>query len=245
MVIFVFELINSFKVNFLRNLLAAILGCLVAFGILCLMFMIFISLANVDEGVVVKENSVLELQLEYPISDYTGNNEADPFAVFLEESQGLDEILHAIKVAGEDDKIKGISINSNYLIAGMAQTQALRKALEGFKSNGKFIYAYGDFYLQKDYYLATIADSIFLNPVGAMDFKGLAAEVLYYKELQEKTGVKVEVIRHGKYKSAVEPYLSDKMSDANRTQISELIGSLWNSLVVDISEARETNCHRD
>ncbi|MEX0287878.1 MAG: signal peptide peptidase SppA [Flavobacteriaceae bacterium] len=227
--------------NFLRNLLASILGSLVAFGILFLMFMIFISLANVDEGVVVKENSVLELQLKYPISDYTGDTEADPFAVFFEESQGLDEILHAIKVAENDDKIKGISINSNYLIAGMAQTQALRNALADFKDQGKFIYSYGDFYLQKDYYLATIADSIFLNPVGAMDFKGLSAEVLFYKELQEKTGVKMEVIRHGKYKSAVEPYLADEMSDANRRQISELINSLWNSLVDDIAEARQLN----
>lgn len=224
--------------NFLRNLLAAIIGSLVAFGILCLMFMIFISLANADDGVVVKDNSVLELKMEYPINDYTGNNDADPFAVLFAESQGLDEILHAIEVAGQDDKIKGISIYSNYLIAGMAQTQAIRKALEDFKTSGKFIYAYGDFYMQKDYYLSTVADSIFLNPVGAMDFKGLSAEVLYYKELQEKTGVKMEVIRHGKYKSAVEPYLSNEMSEANRTQIQELISSLWNSLVEDISKAR-------
>ncbi|HMB64448.1 MAG TPA: signal peptide peptidase SppA, partial [Eudoraea sp.] len=111
-------------------------------------------------------------------------------------------------------------------------------ALKDFKSEGKFIYSYGDFYMQKDYYLCTVADSIFLNPVGAMDFKGLVAEVLYYKELQEKTGVKMEVIRHGKYKSAVEPFLADEMSEANRTQIRELIGSLWKVMVDDISEAR-------
>ena len=225
--------------NFLRNLLAAILGCLVAFGILCLMFMIFISLASADEGVLVKDNSVLEFQVQYPISDYTGNSNSDPFAGIFEEAQGLDEILHAIKVAKDDKRISGISINGNFIIAGMAQTQAIRNALQDFKSSGKFVYAYGDFYLQKDYYLSTVADSIFLNPVGAMDFKGLAAEVLYLKDLQDKSGVKMEVIRHGKYKSAVEPYLANEMSDANRTQIKELIGALWNSMVADISEARE------
>ena len=239
MVIFAIELINSLKVNFLRNLLAAILGCLVAFGILCLMFMIFVSLASADEGIRINDNSVLEFQLQNPVSDYTGNNKADPFAGLFEESQGLDEILHAIKVAKDDKRISGISLNSNFIIAGMAQTQAIRKALEDFKSAGKFVYAYGDYYMQKDYYLSTVADSIFLNPVGAMDFKGLAAEVLYFKDLQEKSGVKMEVIRHGKYKSAVEPFLSNEMSDANRTQIKELINSLWGDMVADISLARE------
>jgi len=238
LVIFAIELINSEKVNFLRNLLAAILGCLVAFGILCLMFMIFISLASADEGILIKDNSVLEFQLKSPVSDYTGNSKSDPFAGLFEESQGLDEILHAIKIAKDDKRISGISINGNFLIAGMAQTQAIRNALKDFKSTGKFIYAYGDVYFQKDYYLSTVADSIFLNPVGGMDFKGLAAEVLFFKDLQEKTGVKMEVIRHGKYKSAVEPYLADEMSDDNRTQIKELIGSLWNDMVEDISEAR-------
>jgi protease-4 len=202
------------------------------------MFMIFISLVSADDGLGVKKNSVLELQMQYPVKDYTGNDEADPFAGLFDQSVGLDEILHAIKVARDDNNIKGISINSNYIIAGIAQTQAIRKALIDFKSSGKFIYAYGDFYLQKDYYLSTASDSIFLNPVGGMDFKGLSAEVLYFKELQEKTGVKMEVIRHGKYKSAVEPFLSDEMSEANRTQIKELITSLWNSVVEDISESR-------
>lgn len=225
--------------NFLRNLLAAILGCLVAFGIIFIMFFVFASLlGSAEDTVTVKENSVLELQLQKPIKDYVGQNAADPFAGLLEKSQGLDEILTAIKVAKNDDDIKGISINNNFLMAGMAQTQAIRKALEEFKENGKFIYAYGDFYMQKDYYLASVADSIFLNPVGAMDFKGLASEVLFFKDLQEKTGIKMEVIRHGKYKSAVEPFLSNEMSDANRTQIKELIGSIWNSMVDDIAEGR-------
>ena len=225
--------------KFLRNLLAAILGCLVAFGIIFIMFFIFASLLDSTlDRVAVKKNSVLELQLQKPIKDYVGQNAADPFAGFLEKSQGLDEILTAIKVAKNDDDIKGISVNNNFLMAGMAQTQAIRKSLEDFKESGKFIYAYGDFYMQKEYYLASVSDSIFLNPVGAIDFKGLSSEVLFFKDLQEKTGVKMEVIRHGKYKSAVEPFLSNEMSDANRTQIKELIGSIWNSMVNEIAIGR-------
>jgi protease-4 len=221
--------------NFLRNLLAAIIGTLIAFGIMFFMFVIFISLINTEETVTVKKNSVLELQMKYPITDYTGNKEGDPFDVIFEKAQGLDEILHAIKVAKGDNDIKGISINKNFISAGISSTQAIRNALTDFKESGKFIYAFGDFYMQKDYYLASVADSIFLNPVGAMDFKGLAAEVLFFKDLQDKTGVKMEVIRHGKYKSAVEPFLSNEMSEDNRTQIKELLSSIWNTIVSEIA----------
>ncbi|WP_209402101.1 signal peptide peptidase SppA [Pseudozobellia sp. WGM2] len=227
--------------KFLRNLLAAILGCIIAFGLIFMMFIIFASIVgNAEDTVSIKNNSVLELQLKQPISDYVGDNSLDPFAGGLfEQNQGLDEILHAILVAKDDKDIKGISINNNFIIAGLAQTQTIRRALEDFKESGKFIYTYGDFYIQKDYYLASVADSVFLNPVGALDFRGLSSEVLFFKDLQEKTGVKMEVIRHGKYKSAVEPFIANEMSEANRSQIKELIGSLWNSMVDDISRGRD------
>jgi protease-4 len=225
--------------NFLRNFLAAILGCMVAIGIIFMMFFILVSLLGSDEdAVTVKNNSILEIQLQRPIADYTGTSEVNPFSGLFEESQGLDEILHAITVAKDDERIKGISINNNFIIAGLAQTQTLRKALTEFKEKGKFVYAYGDFYTQKDYYLASVADSVFINPVGVLDFKGLSSEVLFFKDLQDKTGIKMEVIRHGKYKSAVEPYLENEMSDANREQIKELIQSLWNSMVAEISNDR-------
>ena len=231
--------------NFLRNLLAAILGCLMAFGIVFVMFFVLISLLGSDEeAVTVKNNSVLKLQLKRPIADYAGNNDLNPFASIFDGPQGLDEILQAITVAKDDERIKGISISNSFILAGLAQTQALRKVLYEFKTSGKFIYTYGDFCTQKDYYLASVADSIFINPVGVLDFKGLSSEVLFYKDLQEKTGVKMEVIRHGKYKSAVEPYLENEMSDANRLQIKELIQSLWDSMISDIAIGRsisETN----
>ncbi|MDT0605615.1 signal peptide peptidase SppA [Croceitalea rosinachiae] len=225
--------------KFLRNLLAAILGCLIAFGIMFVMFFIFAALVgSSNDGVNVKSNSILELSFSEPISDYLGKNADDPFGSFFQEGQGLDEILHAIGVAQNDTKIKGISMTTNFLQAGFAQTQEIRRALQEFKASGKFVYSYSDFYTQKDYYLASVADQMYLNPQGAMDFKGLASEVLYYKDLQEKTGVKMEVIRHGKYKSAVEPFLSNTMSDENRSQIKELITSIWTSMLEDISESR-------
>ena len=225
--------------KFIRDLSVTIIGCLVAFGVLLSMvFILAILVGNADDDANIKDNSVLKLNIKNPINDYVGEDDADPFAMFGDRSQGLDEILHAIRVAKDDDKIKGISIANNFLITGISQVQAIRKALKEFKENDKFIYAYGDFYMQKDYYLSSVADGIYLNPVGRLDFKGLSAEVLFYKDLQEKTGVKIEVIRHGKYKSAVEPFLSNEMSDDNRTQIKELIGSLWNSMVSEISEER-------
>lgn len=231
--------------NFLRNLLASILGSLVAFGLLFGMFMIFLALvSSADDGVVVKKNSILEISFTEPIRDYLGKDETDPFGGFLDDEAGLDEIIHAIKVASDDEKIKGISLTTSFTQAGLAQVQSIRKALKAFKDNGKFIYAHSDYYTQKDYYLASVADELYLNPVGGMDFKGLSTEVLYFKDLQDKTGVKMEVIRHGKYKSAVEPYLSNQMSPENREQIQELITSLWGEMLGEIGTSRGTSTQR-
>ncbi len=216
------------------------MGCLIAFGIMFVMFLIFAALiGNGEETVVVKDNTVLELQLQTPIQDYVGMDDSNPFAGLFNVNQGLDDILHAIRIAKEDDRIKGISLKNNMLMAGLSQTQAIRKALLDFAESGKFIYAFGDYYTQKDYYLASVANKVFLNPVGAMDFKGLSTEVLFFKDLQEKSGIKMEVIRHGKYKSAVEPFLANEMSDANRVQIRELLEDLWSSILTDISKSRE------
>ncbi len=203
------------------------------------MFLILASLAGMEEGVRVKKNSVLELQLPDPISEYTGSDASDPFAGLFQKQMGLQEVLHAIQVAKKDDNIRGISINSTFLMAGVSQTRAIRNALKDFRESGKFVYAYSDFFLQKDYYLASVADSVYVNPVGAVDFRGLSAEVLFFKGLQEKSGVKMEVVRHGKYKSAVEPFLADEMSASNREQISGLIQSLWTTISQDIGEARQ------
>ena len=155
------------------------------------------------------------------------------------ESIQLIDLVTAIDLAKTNDKIKGIHLRSDYLVAGWAQTKTLRDALFSFKNSGKFVSAYADFFTQKGYYLASVADSIFVNPNGGVELKGLASEVLYFKDFEDEYGFKMEVIRHGKYKSAVEPYLSNSMSEANREQIGSLIASLWETIGSEIAEARK------
>lgn len=232
---------------FLRNLLATILGFFIATGILLFIFLGFISIASSSilsatdqEMVGIKDNSILEINLNKSIQDYGGTFTAENFEYSEADYSGLFHLVKAIETAKTDDKIKGISIqNTSGAQGGIATIKALRDALNDFKTSGKFVYSYGDMYTQKDYYLSSVADSVFINPVGDFEFKGLASEVLFYKELQEKTGVKMEVIRHGKYKSAVEPFLQNNMSDANREQITALLTSVWNSILDDISESRK------
>jgi len=231
--------------TFLRELLAVILGVFIATGIMFLILLLFVSASasafGDDKKVMVKNNSVLELKLENQIKDYAPKS-SDPFEELLgfeEGKVGLQEILNAIENAKTDENIKGISINTLFINGGIAQTQAIRDKLVEFKESGKFIFAYADFYAQKNYYLSSVADSIFLNPVGGVDFKGLASELLYFKDFQDKTGVKMEVIRHGKYKSAVEPFLTNKMSGANREQITSFLGSIWVEILTDIGISRD------
>ncbi|QLE00615.1 signal peptide peptidase SppA [Galbibacter sp. BG1] len=225
--------------KFLRNLLAAILGTLIALGIVVMLFVIIAAVAgSSEEPIKVKDNSVLEISFDQPLKDYGGKYEFTDIDYKFEEYNGLNNVLLAINEAASDDKIKGISIHNSFLNTGSANTRTLRDALAKFKESGKFVYAYGDIFVQKDYYLASVADSIFLNPTGNLDFRGLSSEVLYLKELQENSGIKMEVIRHGKYKSAVEPYLNNEMSAENREQITELLESVWGTYLKDISESR-------
>lgn len=191
------------------------------------------------EEVTVENNSVIELNLEDIQNDYAGHY-SDPFMNMLEDNKkaGLIDVIQAIEMAKTDDDIKGISIVNSNSSLGMAQRKALRDALEDFKKSGKFVMAYANSFAQKEYYVNSVAQNIYLNPVGEMDFRGLSAEIMFFKDFQEKSGVKMEVIRHGKYKSAVEPFLENKMSDANREQISSLLHSVWNSITSDISKSR-------
>jgi len=191
-----------------------------------------------DESVDVKKNSVIELDLSDVTLDYAGKINFKEFNYFETNHNGLSDVLNALENAKTDDKIKGVSILNNQSKLGLAQSQALRQKLEEFKKSGKFVVAYSDFLSQKDYYLNSVADTLYLNPIGELDFKGLSSEVLFMKELQEKTGVKMEVIRHGKYKSAVEPYLNQEMSPANREQVTVLLNSVWNTIANDISKSR-------
>ncbi|GIJ94554.1 signal peptide peptidase SppA [Capnocytophaga stomatis] len=196
------------------------------------------SLGTNDKNVVVKNNSVLELDFKTPLKDYAERVHIEDFDYTIEEFNGLNFILQAIEYAKTDDRIEGISIKSPGNIGGLVFVQELRAALQDFKTSGKFVLAYNDIIPQKDYYLQTVADGIFLNPLGYLNFRGLSSEVLFFKDIQEKTGVTMEVIRHGKYKSAVEPFLDNKMSEENRLQITTLLNSMWSVIVEDISKDR-------
>lgn len=229
--------------KFLGNVLATIVGL---FVFLMLFFFGIILIAAVfggeEEAVEVKNNSVIELNLRNIKNDYAGKYK-DPWITILSDGEkiGLSDIINAIESAKTDEDIKGISILNNESELGMAQRKALRDALEDFKKSGKFVMAYSNSYSQKEYYLNSVANTIYINPVGDFDFKGLSAELLFFKDLQEKTGVKMEVIRHGKYKSAVEPFLDNKMSDANKEQTLSLLNSVWSSITNDISKSRKVS----
>jgi len=230
--------------KFLRNLLAAILGTLIA---LFLLLMIFAGIAAAlpaamgeGEKVEVKNNSVLTLELKQQIVDYAPKSD-NPFDELLGENDkkiALPKIINAIENAKTDDNIRGISLETTFLNAGIAQIQAVRNKLVEFKETGKFITAYSDAYSQKNYYLSSVADSLFLNPVGSIDFHGLTSERMYFKDFQDKYGVKMEVIRHGKYKSAMEGFLANEMSEANREQTASFLHSIWGEFLDDIAISR-------
>ncbi|OYU79499.1 MAG: signal peptide peptidase SppA [Flavobacterium sp. BFFFF1] len=228
--------------KFLGNVLATVVGIFI-FMVLSFFFVLIIGLivgSTSSDEIHVKENSVIELDLSAITHDYAGKY-SDPWVTIFTESAsvGVSDVVNAIVEAKKDDKIKGISIVNNNSGLGMAQTKAVRDALIDFKKSGKFIVSYADGYSQKEYYLNSVADTLYLNPAGDMEFKGLATEVMFFKDFQDKTGIKMEVIRHGKYKSAVEPFLDNKMSDANREQLTALLNSVWNTIVTDVSKSRK------
>jgi len=231
--------------RFLGNILSTIIGLF----IFCMLFffgIVFIAVlagGSSDEKSV-SSNSVIELDLSQVTNDYAGKFIYKDFDYFETSHDGLSDVINAIDAAKTDSNIKGISILNNNSNLGMAQMKALRDALEDFKKTNKFVYAYSNSYSQREYYLNSVANLVYLNPVGDMDFKGLSSEIMFFKDLQEKSGIKMEVIRHGKYKSAVEPFLENKMSDANREQVSSLLNSVWNSVVTDISVSRNISVEK-
>lgn len=231
--------------KFLGNVLATMVGLFVFF-MLCFFGLLLIGalFSSGEEKVTVKNNSVIELDLSQIKYDYAGKTNFKDFDYFNADHDGLSDVLKAIEFAKSDSKIKGISILNNVSDLGIAQTKALRDQLEDFKKSGKFIYSYSNTYSQKEYYLNSVANCIYINPIGELDFKGLSAEIMFYKDFEEKSGLKMEVIRHGKYKSAVEPFLENKMSDANREQTTQLLNSIWGTVVADIAKSRKISSVR-
>ncbi len=231
--------------DFFKRFLASCLGSVVGIGFLLFLILFGIigissssSISNIEKSKI-EENSVLDLNLDVAIRDRGPKTSVLELSLEISpKAVGLNQILGSIIKAKKDNKIKGISLNSDFINAGWVQTQEIRDALKDFKDSGKFVYAYSNFFSQKGYYLASIADSIFMSPLGIIEFKGLSSEILYYDKFQKKYGLKYEVIRKGEYKSAVEPYLQDKMSDENKSQIEEILFTVWETIASEISESR-------
>ncbi len=226
--------------KFLRNFFASILGGLAAFTILFLLFLFIVGNLNTEEVVTIKPNTVLQLKMDAKLKDYAPKSDK-PLDIILginESKMGLNEVLNAIENAKYDSNVQGISIELSNYGGGLSQLQTIRKKLAEFKEEDKFVLAYADVYSQSAYYLSSVADSVYVNPVGSVDFKGLATEVLFLKDFQDKTGVKFEVVRHGKYKSAVEPFLENEMSEDNREQTLTFLQSLWDAMVDEMGADR-------
>lgn len=229
--------------QFFGSLLGAIIGVVLATVIAVFILIGAISSAFSNDKVVnVKSRSVLEIALNGPIIEREPKNEFAKFAGFGgEKNLGLDAIVEAIQRAKEDEKIEGIFLNTQDVDAGMATVEEIRVALLDFKESKKFIYAYGESYSQKGYYLASVADRVYLNPQGGLDFKGIGAEIMFYKNMLEKLDINVQIFRHGKFKSAVEPFDLEKMSEANRLQTTTYITAIWNRMLTGISAERNVS----
>lgn len=237
--------------NFLKTLLAAILGFFISMGICLLLFLLFLSVmvgsvvgSSKNDDISVSDNSVLEVSFSEPLMDYSERVTFKDFDYTSESFDGLNTTLKAIEKAKTDSHIKGIYLKSNGNLGGLAFAQELRKALEDFKTSGKFILAYNNEISQLDYYLQTVADQVYIDALGSVNLRGLSSEILFFKGLQEKTGIQMEVIRHGKYKSAVEPFLDDHMSENNRLQTTELLKSMWHTIATGIAQSRNLPLER-
>lgn len=230
--------------NFLKYTFATITGIIVT-GLL--FFIILIAslsalVASGDKPASIKENSVLVLKAGAMTPDRSNENPfsgIDPFNMTLTPSPGLNEILRNIEKAAKDPKIKGILIENGLLPSGWATTAEIRNAVSEFRKDGKFVIAYTDYLLtQQCYYLSTAADKIYVNPGAMIEFKGLSSEIMFFKKALEKLGIEVQVTRHGKFKGAVEPFILDKLSEENKAQIKDYIGSIWGHVLETVSESR-------
>ncbi len=232
--------------NFIKQVLATITGILITSIILFFIFLVFIGVlvqqSSQPTTVVAPAKSVLYLSLDYKIVEKTESNPLGDLNLPLynvEKSIGLNDILGRIKAAKTDDNIKGIYLNPSSVGMGFASLKAIRDALVDFKESKKFIVAYSEGYSQKAYYLSTVADSVYLNPQGSLDFRGLSSSVVFMKEAMDKLGVEMQVIKVGTYKSAVEPFILNEMSPANREQVTSYLGSIYESFLSDIAESRK------
>lgn len=225
--------------NFLKTFLASCLGTLVTLIVLLvLMIGILIGMSG-DEEIIVKDNSVLQLNLDAQITEQQIDDpfEGLPFGSSV-PTIGLLQLKQTIKNAKSDSKIKGIFLNVTYPMTGFSSIEEIRQSLIDFRKDGKWVIAYSEVMSEQAYYLASAADKIYLSPEGEVEFNGLAIEMIFFKKMFEKLEIKPEVFRVGEFKSAVEPFLLEKMSAENRLQLTEMIHSIYGHVLTGISESR-------
>jgi len=230
--------------NFIKTFFASCLGSLVALGLIVILtigfFMVLVSGISGDEKkTVVKENSVLHLKLDVPVTESEIENPLEGLPIPGAQSPlGLLTFKKVITNARTDSKIQGIYLDLSIFMGGYGAAKEIRDALLDFKSAGKWVIAYSEFYTEQAYYIASAADNVYLNPEGEIEFNGLSVEVTFFKKMFDKLDIKPQIFRVGDFKSAVEPFMVDKMSDENRQQLNELIADLHHSMLQDISASR-------
>lgn len=229
--------------QFFKMMFASALGVFVAVGLIITAFIFMLigmaSTMGSSSDYTAKPNTVYKLTLEGSLSD---NVEENPFAMLMgdtEQALSLKDILATIRTAKGNKDIKGIYLEAKYLSTGSANLEAIRRALNDFKESGKFVIAYSDNYTQGCYYLCSVADKVFLNPQGMLGLSGMASETMFYKGLLKKLGVEMMTFKVGTYKGAVEPFMLDKLSDANREQIQSYMNSIWGNITSGIAESRK------
>ena len=223
--------------QFFKNIVAATIGVIAAFVLMFFFFIVFLgSLA--DTKPTVAKNTVLEIDLSAQIPEVTGNMESSPFDYENADALGLNTIKQLIEKAADDKKVAGILIKNTYASGGQATLASIREALEEFKASDKFIYSYADMYSQSAYYIGSVADSVYLNPLGMIDIKGFSTFIPFYKAALDKVGVSMNIFYAGNFKSATEPFRREDMSEENKIQTKEFLDDMVNHFKTTISESR-------
>ena len=225
--------------KFFTTTFACVLGVMIAIVLLSILSVVALTgmVATTETEYVAQPHTILKLDL----GTVTERSQEDVMGLLMgnqEKSDGLDNILKAIATAKTSRHIDGIYIDAHGMNMGIATLDRIHRALIDFKESGKFVYAYADTYSQREYLLSAAADSVMLNPVGAVDFRGLAGQVMFWKGLYDKLGIEMQILKVGTYKSAVEPYVNTRMSDANREQTIAYMTPIWNHLLEQLSKDR-------
>ncbi|MFV0142214.1 MULTISPECIES: signal peptide peptidase SppA [Empedobacter] len=226
--------------NFFGRVFSTIIGNLLTISVfvILLIVLIFVSALSAPTKSV-KDGSVLEISLEDPIMESDMDRSVSIFDMSESPNVFLQDIIYSIEEAKNDDKIKGISLKLDKFSGGATQATDIRNALEDFKKSGKFVYSYSNSGSQLSYYISSVSDKIYQNPLGGTLLQGLSSNIMFFKNVGDKYGVDFQVIRHGQFKSAVEPYMRTNMSDENRLQLSELLNDVWGNVSTSITKSRK------